>query len=152
MANRYFVTLCSLFATLILFFATTSPIFAARGCCSWHGGVSGCDSSTGRYVCNDGTYSPSCTCEVASSPPTATPTQAELQITARVTYNLNSKSNAYTVTIDCDDVYGSDGYSLATSNIAGANSGPLVDTPSSKCSITNVKPGSWYINLQARLS
>lgn len=31
-----------------------------RGCCSWHGGVRGC--SGGTVVCNDGTYSPSCTC------------------------------------------------------------------------------------------
>lgn len=30
------------------------------GCCSWHGGVSGC--SGGRVVCNDGSFSPSCTC------------------------------------------------------------------------------------------
>lgn len=35
---------------------------ATSGCCSWHGGVSYCDSSVGRYVCNDGTYSPSCGC------------------------------------------------------------------------------------------
>lgn len=31
------------------------------GCCSWHGGVCGCDSF-GRVVCCDGTTSPSCTC------------------------------------------------------------------------------------------
>ncbi|WP_294966244.1 hypothetical protein [Sulfurimonas sp.] len=37
-----------------------------RGCCSWHGGVSGC--SNGRVTCNDGTYSPSCTCVVPQSP------------------------------------------------------------------------------------
>jgi hypothetical protein len=35
-------------------------IFEQRGCCSWHGGVCGCDG--GRKVCCDGTYSPSCTC------------------------------------------------------------------------------------------
>lgn len=34
---------------------------AGRGCCSHHGGVSGC-SSSGRQICNDGTLSPSCTC------------------------------------------------------------------------------------------
>lgn len=37
-----------------------------RGCCSWHGGVSGC--SNGRIVCNDGTYSPSCTCVIPIDP------------------------------------------------------------------------------------
>ena len=37
-----------------------------RGCCSWHGGVSGC--SGGRVTCNDGTYSPSCTCAIPVNP------------------------------------------------------------------------------------
>lgn len=30
------------------------------GCCSWHGGVCGCQY--GRVVCCDGSYSPSCGC------------------------------------------------------------------------------------------
>lgn len=33
-----------------------------QGCCSWHGGVCGCDESSGRTICCDGTLSPSCTC------------------------------------------------------------------------------------------
>ena len=33
-----------------------------RGCCSWHGGVCGCDSLSGRVICCDGTLSPTCTC------------------------------------------------------------------------------------------
>ncbi|HOY47353.1 MAG: hypothetical protein JW985_02015 [Alphaproteobacteria bacterium] len=33
-----------------------------QGCCSHHSGVSHCDSSVNRLVCNDGTYSPSCRC------------------------------------------------------------------------------------------
>ena len=36
------------------------------GCCSWHGGVSGC--SDGRVVCSDGTLSPSCTCNSNINP------------------------------------------------------------------------------------
>jgi hypothetical protein len=32
-----------------------------RGCCSWHGGQCGCDSS-GRVICCNGTLSPSCYC------------------------------------------------------------------------------------------
>lgn len=43
----------------VIFF--NNSVEAKRGCCSWHGGVSGC-SSSGRIICNDGTYSPSCTC------------------------------------------------------------------------------------------
>lgn len=41
-------------------------VMAQRGCCSWHGGVAGCDSS-GKIICNDGTLSPSCTCAGGSS-------------------------------------------------------------------------------------
>jgi len=32
-----------------------------RGCCSWHGGVCGCEN--GRAKCCDGTLSPSCGCD-----------------------------------------------------------------------------------------
>jgi hypothetical protein len=35
-------------------------LIAQSGCCSYHNGVSGC--SGGRVTCNDGTTSPSCTC------------------------------------------------------------------------------------------
>ncbi len=35
---------------------------ARRGCCSWHGGVCGCDESSGMIKCCDGTLSPTCTC------------------------------------------------------------------------------------------
>ena len=46
----------------IIGFLIPSNALAQRGCCSWHDGVSYCDTSVGRYVCNDGTYSPSCGC------------------------------------------------------------------------------------------
>lgn len=43
------------------------PANARSGCCSWHGGVAYCDTSVGRYVCNDGEYSPSCGCATSPS-------------------------------------------------------------------------------------
>jgi hypothetical protein len=50
---------------IILFIAIlllpSSVSLAKQGCCSYHGGVSYCGSS-GYYICNDGTRSPSCTC------------------------------------------------------------------------------------------
>lgn len=48
---------------VMLCFIVLNPINvnAQRGCCSHHGGVSGCTSS-GRTICSDGTLSPSCTC------------------------------------------------------------------------------------------
>lgn len=45
----------------IILISLPSGVYARRGCCSHHGGVSGCNSS-GCQVCNDGTLSPSCTC------------------------------------------------------------------------------------------
>lgn len=44
----------------IIFFIPIN-VYAGRGCCSSHGGVSGC-SATGIQVCNDGTLSKTCTC------------------------------------------------------------------------------------------
>ncbi len=35
---------------------------AGSGCCSWRGGQAYCDTNVGKWVCNDGTYSPSCNC------------------------------------------------------------------------------------------
>lgn len=52
------------FFMICLFMTLSLSVEAQRGCCSWHGGVSHC-SENGRYVCNDGTYSPSCTCTPA---------------------------------------------------------------------------------------
>lgn len=46
---------------LIIVILSCEIVNAQRGCCSHHGGVAGC-SSSGRTICNDGTYSPSCTC------------------------------------------------------------------------------------------
>lgn len=80
------IILSILFSALILFAGSNTEIKATnsltekqqiskdtkieevqqRGCCSWHGGVSGC--SNGRVTCNDGTYSPSCTCVIPIDP------------------------------------------------------------------------------------
>lgn len=44
----------------ICMFFSIDKVLAGRGCCSHHGGQDYC--SGGRWVCNDGTYSPTCTC------------------------------------------------------------------------------------------
>jgi hypothetical protein len=53
--------LFSIIAILAIFFMSSNAL-ARSGCCSWHDGVCGCDTSVGRQVCCDGTYSPTCTC------------------------------------------------------------------------------------------
>lgn len=71
-----------LVAVLGVLIGVNIPLVSARsGCCSWHGGVSRCDTSVGRYVCNDGTYSPTCGCEripSSPSPTSALPTTAQV--------------------------------------------------------------------------
>lgn len=57
--NKLLLGLLFVFALFNLF---ASNLHAQRGCCSWHGGIDYCDMSVGRYVCMDGTYSPSCGC------------------------------------------------------------------------------------------
>jgi hypothetical protein len=67
MKNKFFISI-SIFVSFFFFILSfPSESFATRGCCSWHGGVSYCDSSAGRYVCNDGTYSTSCGCTYSPS-------------------------------------------------------------------------------------
>lgn len=58
-----------LFFLLCVSLAISDLSIARSGCCSWHGGVNHCDSSAGRIICNDGTYSPSCLCERDSNNP-----------------------------------------------------------------------------------
>ncbi len=48
---------------LALFLSFSGVAQARSGCCSWHDGVCGCDTSTGEQRCCDGTNSPSCTCQ-----------------------------------------------------------------------------------------
>lgn len=51
---------------LLIIFLAPINVYATRGCCSWHGGVSGA-CRNGYQVCNDGTTSPSCTCSGGTS-------------------------------------------------------------------------------------
>ena len=53
------------FCVLILLFPL-NVLAANNGCCSWHGGIDYC-ASNGRFMCNDGTYSPTCTCAYSGS-------------------------------------------------------------------------------------
>lgn len=55
------IWLCTFVIAGVFLYFRPHQANATSGCCSWHGGVSGC-SSGGRSVCGDGTLSPSCTC------------------------------------------------------------------------------------------
>jgi hypothetical protein len=65
----------SFFLIFFAVFSLPQPTDARSGCCSHHGGIDHCDSSTGSYVCRDKTYSPTCGCYQA--PESALPTYGE---------------------------------------------------------------------------
>lgn len=50
------------FFVILAFSLYLTTVYASSGCCSWHGGQDYCDNNVGKWVCKDGTYSPSCTC------------------------------------------------------------------------------------------
>lgn len=58
-----------LLLVVVIVSAIPNITLAGQGCCSWHGGQSYCDTSSGRWVCNDGTYSPTCMCAVPRPAP-----------------------------------------------------------------------------------
>lgn len=56
------VGLWSIVLGSFLFYLPLSVSYAAAGCCSHHGGVMGCNTSTNHQLCKDGTTSPTCLC------------------------------------------------------------------------------------------
>lgn len=95
---------------IVFFYLYFNPyvIQAKQGCCSHHGGVSGCDTSVGRYVCNDGTYSPSCGCSYI--PKKVIPTKIPTLKPISTPIVIPTKSVAYYITpvpprSDTDSLY-----------------------------------------------
>lgn len=133
-----------LLITLSIFFASSNSVLAQSGCCSYHGGVSHCDSSVGRQVCNDGTYSPSCVCY---SPP-AKPVCEIPTVGDSGTWDFTQSGCNQNITFKWDkgndDVY----YSVAISKYAGADPGPLSDTRLREFTFKEITTGTWYINVK----
>lgn len=82
----------------VLLLAIFNPINveAKRGCCSHHGGVSHCDTSIGMYICNDGSVSPSCTCERIVTTKKTTTSKIKVTSTSSklvTTNKINSESS-----------------------------------------------------------
>ena len=79
-------------------------------CCSWHGWLSYC-ASNGRWVCKDGTYSPSCTCSTTTTRTTTstyTPTYTTSSYTTSTytTPTYTTTSNKQTWDRQCQNQYG----------------------------------------------
>lgn len=114
-------------------------VLAQQGCCSWHGGISYCDSSVGTYVCNDGTYSPSCGCYRALPP---TPKFPEMNATWNFSANTNGTYDVRVYLKDSNPTR----YSVTLNKILGGDPGPLVDYINPSFVFKNVYPGTWYMN------
>lgn len=69
-------SIVQIIAVLVVFSFPFSESYAKAGCCSHHGGVSGCDSTTGRQLCKDGTTSPSCPCSGNVMKPASKPAKS----------------------------------------------------------------------------
>lgn len=52
-----------LFSIIGLFILPVDSSYAAAGCCSKHGGVDRCDTSTNHFICKDGNQSATCLCD-----------------------------------------------------------------------------------------
>ncbi len=133
-----------------LFLVFTDCVYATSGCCSWHGGVSYCDSSVGRYVCSDGSYSPSCGCYYSPAvyiPPT--PRAPAIQ--ASFTYNPNPDGKTFNVVMSWNNVTNT-GFSVALHKLAGGNPGPLVDTYTNSWVFYNVLPGKYYADMKVGIN
>lgn len=128
-----------LLLSIVAFAINPSLTLAQQGCCSWHGGISYCDSSVGSYVCNDGTYSPTCGCYRALPP---TPKFPEMNAIWNFTANTNG---TYDVKVDLNDNNPSR-YSVVLNKILGGDPGPLVDYTSPSFVFKNISPGTWYLN------
>ena len=85
MNTRFFIEVT------IVVFLFSSSLYAKSGCCSHHGGVAGCNSTTGFNICADGTDSPSCTCGYPSN---------------YNSFNNNYDSNSTTAIYKCTDKKG----------------------------------------------
>jgi len=142
------MSLRKLFLILFVLIAISWPSYsdAGRGCCSWHGGQSYCDTSVGRWVCNDGTYSPSCGC--AYYPPKPVCPEATVGDNATWTFRETS-SCTQDIDFRMDKGTNDEFYSIGISKTAGANPGPKADTTSTNYTFKDVKPGKWYINVKA---
>lgn len=65
--------------------------FSAAGCCSHHGGVSGCDAASKFQKCMDGSLSPTCLCSDAKAIKAAKPAKPAKAVTTKTTFKKSTE-------------------------------------------------------------
>lgn len=137
-----FLTVGSLFA----FFH--KPTLAQQGCCSWHGGISYCDTSVGTYVCNDGTYSPSCGCAYVPPPAPLFPVSTQ----ATITHEPNRlPKGTFAINVILDDSNPTQ-YSATLNKCMGCDPGPSIDFRTSTFTFKDITTGRWYLNVKKNIN
>lgn len=122
---------------LFIFLFIPTSVSAQQGCCSWHGGISYCDYSTGRYVCNDGEYSPTCTCGGGYQPPPSCPlfsSYDSLSGSCKCNYGYVSDGGRC-ISEDqfCQDRYGWNSRYNSLSDTCECSYGHVVDPSTNRC-------------------
>lgn len=131
-------------------------ILAQQGCCSWHGGIDYCDTSTGRYVCNDGEYSPSCTCLYIPPTPKPTPPPVIMPPVCKLPGEVyptglakpNSNTFKWDLEITWQAVEGATGYSITSDTNPYSDPGPLSDTTTTSYTFSNLDSGIRYVHIK----
>lgn len=94
--NRF---LAKLLTGIFLVCAPVAGLYAAAGCCSHHGGVSGCNTMTNHQSCKDGTTSPTCLCSGGTSAkPSKTTTTSKTTKTTTSSPSTTSSGTTDTTT------------------------------------------------------
>lgn len=149
MIKRFFLIIVSPFFTLIFL---NFKVEATSGCCSWHGGVCGCDTIVGTQICCDGTYSSSCTCvyipENYFLPKPAPTFSPSIQAQWWFFSNFNETWDIKMKLLDNNPTK----YSAVISKCAGCDPGPLVDFYSNNFYFKNIAQGKWYVNLKKEIN
>ena len=88
----------SYFLLSLSIFFLTGNVYARRGCCSHHGGVSS-SCRGGMIVCNDGSTSPTCGCEGGSTNSGSSSSSSSYYQAPKIIYGCTNKDslnyNAY---------------------------------------------------------
>lgn len=139
----------NLIVAIIVVFLLPITIFAGQGCCSWHGGQDYCDTCSGRWVCNDGTYSPSCTCSyIPSTCRNYTSPTPTITVEIRASFSFTQTDNkTFTVFVNLDDPDPTS-YSYSLNKYGAVDPGNLADSISPHFFIEKVKAGMWFLNLK----
>ena len=101
-------TIIFILAILILLFPFKA-VYAKKGCCSGKGGVAYCGAN-GHYICNNGSPSPSCTCNGAD-----TTSYEEDKANGDLYYGNEKSNNGYY--LDTDNVDNNEGKDSITNYI-----------------------------------